>query len=52
MQPKPWSQDAGLTRTSNHGSWGPQDNNKYFSSLKPPTRSVGPTLPKNHCKAS
>ncbi|PLW52252.1 hypothetical protein PCASD_00221 [Puccinia coronata f. sp. avenae] len=30
MQPEPWCQDAGLTRTSNHGFWGPQDKDKYI----------------------
>ncbi|PLW06441.1 hypothetical protein PCASD_25488 [Puccinia coronata f. sp. avenae] len=29
MQPEPWFQDAGLTRTSNDGFWGPQDKDKY-----------------------
>ncbi|PLW20608.1 hypothetical protein PCANC_06047 [Puccinia coronata f. sp. avenae] len=30
MQPEPWCQDAGLTCTSNHGFWGPQEKDKYL----------------------
>ncbi|PLW34717.1 hypothetical protein PCASD_19479 [Puccinia coronata f. sp. avenae] len=30
MQPEPRFQDAGLTRTSNHGFWAPQDKDKYL----------------------
>jgi hypothetical protein len=30
MQPEPWFQDAGSTRTSNDGFWGPQDKDKYL----------------------
>ncbi|PLW51924.1 hypothetical protein PCASD_00851 [Puccinia coronata f. sp. avenae] len=55
MQPEPWCQDAGLTRTSNHGFLGPQDKDKYttaqfpeFARVRSPAQSR-PGLPLPAC---